>query len=149
MTKKYNAATVAKANATPLKMPLFKLSGNESDEPDAATPSAGAPPAAAERSTVAEPTALVTTVGVIDVALTRAARLLLPAAMSAAEVTAANREARVDGGVPVRIVPFANAAAPAAARNAAYVNPAVASTTPAPFDAALPAAVITPDGSAA
>lgn len=92
---------------------------------------------------------MATTVGVIDVALTKAARSLLPAAMSKAEVAAANREARVDGGAPVRIVPFAKDSAPAEERVAARINPAVASTTPAPFDATLPAADITPEGSAA
>jgi hypothetical protein len=75
--------------------------------------------------------------------------LPLPAAMSAAEVTAANREARVDGGVPVTIVPLAKASAIAAARFAARTNPAVALATAAPFDAALTAAADTPAGSAA
>jgi hypothetical protein len=81
--------------------------------------------------------------------LTSAATLLLPAAMSAADVATAKRAARVDGGVPVTIVPLAKASAIAAARFAARFKPAVALATAAPFDATLTAVAATPAGSAA
>ena len=98
-------------------------------------------------STLADPTSDIADGAKFD-ALTSKATLLLPAATSAAAATAARREASDTSGVPVRIVPFAKASARAAARFAAILNPAAASTTAAPLDAAFTAAAVTPAGSA-
>jgi hypothetical protein len=88
-----------------------------------------------------------TAVGTMVVAFTRAAAPLFPAARSAADAAAARREASDTCGVPVSIVPFAKTSDAAAARFAASVKPAVASTTAAPLDAAFTAAAVTPTGS--
>ena len=91
---------------------------------------------------------MTTAVGTMAVALTIAAAPLFPAARSAADVAAARREEREEGGVPVSIVPFARKSAAAAARLAASVKSAVASVTAAPLDVAFTAAADTPAGSA-
>ena len=139
------------ANAAPLASPLLISSLDAMDESEAAMPKVEAIPEifSIEVSTVGEPTSVAVTFGAMLEALTIAATLLLPAAMSAADVAAAKREARVDGGVPVTIVPLANASAIAAARFAARFSPAVVPATAAPFDAALTAVAVIPAGSAA
>ena len=121
------------------------------DESEAAMPKVEAIPEifSIEVSTVGEPTSMAVIFGATLEALTSAAALLLPAAMSTADVAAAKREARVDGGVPVTIVPLANASAITATRFAARFNPAVVPATAAPFDAALTAVAVIPAGSAA
>lgn len=91
---------------------------------------------------------MTTAVGTMAVALTIAAAPLFPAARSAADVAAARREEREEGGVPVSIVPFARKSEAAAARLAASVKPAVASVTAAPLDVAFTVAADTPAGSA-